>query len=182
MVLHAPEELGLSTLFLDLNSYFASVEQNENPALRGKPVAVVPMMTDSTCAIAASYEAKAYGIKTGTKIYDAKQMCPNLICVLARHDAYVVEDGDHRGEEDNDRQHVEREDEAQLELGQVAEQEGNPLLAVADHAADALADAVEHALTGRQPEHQGGEEDLQTEGETHCSQRDTTTIIRAECG
>ncbi len=89
MVLHAPEELGLSTLFLDLNSYFASVEQNENPHLRGKPVAVVPMMTDATCAIAASYEAKAYGVKTGTKIYDAKRMCPNLTLVLARHDKYV---------------------------------------------------------------------------------------------
>jgi DNA polymerase IV len=84
-----PEELGLSTLFLDLNSYFASVEQNENPALRGKPVAVVPMMTDATCAIAASYEAKAYGVKTGTKIYDAKKMCPHIILVLARHDMYV---------------------------------------------------------------------------------------------
>lgn len=87
--LHTPEELGLSTLFLDLNSYFASVEQNENPALRGKPVAVVPMMTDATCAIAASYEAKAYGIRTGTKIYDAKRMCPHLILVLARHDIYT---------------------------------------------------------------------------------------------
>ena len=59
---------GLRWLFLDLNSYFASVEQQENPALRGHPVAVVPMETDATCAIAASYEAKAYGIKTGTKI------------------------------------------------------------------------------------------------------------------
>ena len=88
-VLHSPEELGLNTLFLDLNSYFASVEQNERPELRGRPVAVVPMMTDATCAIAASYEAKAYGIRTGTKIYDAKRMCPQLICVLARHDAYV---------------------------------------------------------------------------------------------
>lgn len=87
--MQTPEELGLSTLFLDLNSYFASVEQNENPALRGKPVAVVPMMTDATCAIAASYEAKAYGVKTGTKIYDAKRLCPNLICVLARHDIYT---------------------------------------------------------------------------------------------
>ncbi len=84
-----PEELGLNTLFLDLNSYFASVEQNEHPELRGRPVAVVPMMTDGTCAIAASYEAKAYGVKTGTKIYEAKQMCPNLICVLARHDIYT---------------------------------------------------------------------------------------------
>jgi DNA polymerase IV len=87
--LHTPEELGLNTLFLDLNSYFASVEQNENPALRGKPVAVVPMMTDATCAIAASYEAKAYGVKTGTKIYDAKRMCPHLHLVLARHDIYT---------------------------------------------------------------------------------------------
>ncbi|HEU4837968.1 MAG TPA: impB/mucB/samB family protein [Micavibrio sp.] len=89
MVLHTPEELGLNTLFLDLNSYFASVEQNERPELRGRPVAVVPMMTDATCAIAASYEAKAYGVKTGTKIYDARRMCPNLVCVLARHDKYV---------------------------------------------------------------------------------------------
>ena len=79
----------LRWLFLDLNSFFASCEQDHNPALRGKPVAVVPMMTDGTCAIAASIEAKAYGIKTGTKIYEAKQMCPDLICVLARHDLYV---------------------------------------------------------------------------------------------
>lgn len=79
----------LRWLFLDLNSFFASCEQDHNPALRGKPIAVVPMMSDGTCAIAASYEAKAYGIKTGTKIYEAKQMCPNLICVQARHDLYV---------------------------------------------------------------------------------------------
>jgi DNA polymerase-4 len=76
-------------LFMDLNSYFASVEQQEDPYLRGKPVAVVPMDTPHTCAIAASYEAKAYGIKTGTIIRDAKKMCPNLICVVARHDKYV---------------------------------------------------------------------------------------------
>jgi len=76
-------------LFLDLNSFFASVEQNENPNLRGKPVAVIPSQTDHTCAIAASYEAKAYGVKTGTIIRDAKKMCPNLICVPARHDIYV---------------------------------------------------------------------------------------------
>lgn len=85
--MHAPTNL--KWLFMDLNSYFASVEQQENPSLRGKPVAVVPMPTDSTCAIAASYEAKAYGIKTGTKIYEAKRMCPDLRCVLARHDVYV---------------------------------------------------------------------------------------------
>jgi DNA polymerase-4 len=75
----------LRWLFFDLNSFFASVEQQARPELRGKPIAIVPSMTDSTCAIAASAEAKAYGIKTGTMIYDAKKRCPNLICVLARH-------------------------------------------------------------------------------------------------
>jgi DNA polymerase-4 len=76
-------------LFFDLNSYFASCEQQERPELRGRPVAIVPMPTDYTCAIAASYEAKAYGVKTGTRILDAKRLCPGLVCVLARHDVYV---------------------------------------------------------------------------------------------
>lgn len=83
-------EAGLKWLFLDLNSYFASVEQQENPALRGKPVAVVPMMSNGTCAIAASAEAKLYGVKTGTNVGDAKRMCPNLKLVQARHDIYVA--------------------------------------------------------------------------------------------
>jgi DNA polymerase-4 len=76
-------------LYVDFNSYFASVEQQLNPALRGKPIAVVPVQSDSTSAIAASYEAKAFGIKTGTPIYEAKRMCRGLICVLAQHEAYV---------------------------------------------------------------------------------------------
>src|SRR4051812_17537034 len=76
-------------LYIDFNSYFASVEQQLDPSLRGKPVAVVAVETDSTCAIAASYEAKAYGVKTGTPVHEAKKMCPGLICVLARHEKYV---------------------------------------------------------------------------------------------
>jgi DNA polymerase-4 len=76
-------------LILDFNSYFASVEQQENPKLRGKPIAVVPADTDTTCAIAASYEAKKFGVKTGTRIYEAKRLCPGLILVPARHDLYV---------------------------------------------------------------------------------------------
>lgn len=79
----------LNWLFFDLNSYFASVEQQDNPELRNQPIAVIPSNTDATCAIAASYEAKAFGIKTGTRIYEAKKMCPTLRCVLARHDVYV---------------------------------------------------------------------------------------------
>lgn len=79
----------LRWLYVDFNSFFASVEQQLNPRLRGRPVAVVPVETNATCAIAASYEAKAFGVKTGTPVYEAKKMCPGLICVLARHERYV---------------------------------------------------------------------------------------------
>jgi DNA polymerase-4 len=79
----------LNWLFVDLNSYFASVEQQDRPELRGKPVGVVPMMADTTCCIAASYEAKSHGVKTGTIVADAKRMCPNIILVEARHEIYV---------------------------------------------------------------------------------------------
>jgi len=79
----------LEWLFLDLNGYFASVEQQVNPALRGRPVAVVPVLTDSSCAIATSYEAKAFGVTTGTRIFEAKQRCPDITLVPAHHDLYV---------------------------------------------------------------------------------------------
>ncbi len=80
----------LNWLYLDLNSYFASVEQQLQPKLRNKPIAIVPTITDATCAIAASYEAKSYGIKTGTMIYEAKRLCPELICIQANHENYVT--------------------------------------------------------------------------------------------
>lgn len=79
----------LRWLFLDLNSYFASVEQQMNPSLRGRPVAVAPVDSDATCAIAASYEAKAFGVKTGTPIYEARKLCPGLVVVNAQHNRYV---------------------------------------------------------------------------------------------
>jgi DNA polymerase IV len=79
----------LNWLFVDLNSYFASVEQQVRPELRGRPVAVVPMMADTTVCIAASYEAKAFGVRTGTMVGDAKRMCPGIELVEARHELYV---------------------------------------------------------------------------------------------
>lgn len=66
-------------IFIDMDSFFATAEQQRNPALRGKPVAVCPFVHDSTCVIAASIEAKKYGVKTGTPIPVARQLCPNLI-------------------------------------------------------------------------------------------------------
>src|ERR1039457_3565059 len=80
----------LNWLFVDMNSYFASVEQDARPELRGRPVGIVPMMADTTCCIAASYEAKAFGVKTGTMVADAKRMCPGLVLVEARHELYVA--------------------------------------------------------------------------------------------
>lgn len=83
------ENHDLNWLYIDINSYFASVEQDNKPYLRGKPTIVVPMNTDSTCAIAASYEAKAFGIKTGTKVYEAKKLCKDLKIVEANHKLYT---------------------------------------------------------------------------------------------
>lgn len=79
----------LRTLLLDMNSYFASVEQQLRPELRGRPIAVVPVVADTTCCIAASYEAKKFGIKTGTRVSDAKKMCRGLKIVEARPRLYV---------------------------------------------------------------------------------------------
>jgi len=75
--------------FVDMNAFFASVEQQERPELRGRPIAVVPVKTDSTCAIAASYEAKALGIKTGTPITEALRLCPRIQLVEARPKLYM---------------------------------------------------------------------------------------------
>lgn len=98
---HAKRTEQLRWLYIDFNSYFASVEQQLRPELRGKPVAIVAVETDSTSAIAASYEAKAYGIKTGTPIYEARRICPEIQCVLARHEHYV--DFHHRIQDEVDK-------------------------------------------------------------------------------
>lgn len=84
-----PGPLSLRCLFLDLNSYFASVEQHLDPSIRGKPVAVVPVMAESGCCIAASYEAKAFGVRTGTRVREARKLCPDIILVKAQARRYV---------------------------------------------------------------------------------------------
>lgn len=83
------EKLRLNSMFLDLNSYFASVEQAEDPNLRGRPVGVCPVMADSSFIIAASYEAKRFGVKTGTQIGEAKRLCPEIQLIGARPSVYV---------------------------------------------------------------------------------------------
>lgn len=79
----------LNWLFLDMNSYFASVEQQRRPDLRDRPVAVVPVDAESSCCIAASIEAKRCGVRTGTRVADARKLCPQLVTVQAQPGHYV---------------------------------------------------------------------------------------------
>lgn len=74
-------------LFIDMNSFFASCEQAENPKLRYKPVITIP--TEGSCALSASYEAKAFGVKTGTPEKEARFLCPGLQVVKARPKVYM---------------------------------------------------------------------------------------------
>ncbi len=76
-------------LHIDLNSFFASVEQELHPEWRGRPLAVVPTLADTTMCIAASYEAKALGIKTGTQVGKAKEICPEIVLVEGSHTEYA---------------------------------------------------------------------------------------------
>ncbi len=82
--------MALRYLFIDFDSFFASVEQQLQPRLRGRPVGVVPSLgVETTCCIAASYEAKAFGVKTGTPVREARHLCPGIVFVEANHPAYV---------------------------------------------------------------------------------------------
>ena len=79
----------LRWLFLDLNSYFASVEQELRPELRGRPVAIVPVAAETTCCIAVSYEARLYGLRTGVSVAMARTLCPHVLLVEGRPKVYV---------------------------------------------------------------------------------------------
>jgi len=83
------KSMALNALYVDFNSYFASVDQQCRPELRGKPIGVLAVMAETTCCIAASYEAKAFGIKTGTAVRDARKMCPSIIFVEGGPPLYV---------------------------------------------------------------------------------------------
>jgi DNA polymerase-4 len=73
-----------------MNAFFASCEQQDDPKLRHRPVAVIPTDAETTACIAASYEAKAFGVKTGTPVWEARKLCPGIVCVVANHKRYVV--------------------------------------------------------------------------------------------
>jgi DNA polymerase-4 len=80
----------LRHLFIDMNSFFASCEQQDKPELRDVPLAVIPTGAETTACIAACYRAKAFGVKTGTPVWEARKMCPGIVFVVADHKRYVV--------------------------------------------------------------------------------------------
>ncbi|MEO0393451.1 MAG: hypothetical protein AAF213_09405 [Pseudomonadota bacterium] len=76
-------------MYVDLNCFFASVEQHLDPSLRDKPVGVVPILANGGAVIAACRVAKRHGIKVGTRVAEARELCPGIVFREARHDVYV---------------------------------------------------------------------------------------------
>jgi len=75
---------------IDMNAFFASVEQRDNPALRGKPIAVIGPKK-RTVILTPSYEARNYGVKTGMMLEEGLALCPDLILVRAHNQKYMQE-------------------------------------------------------------------------------------------
>lgn len=75
-------------ILIDMNAFFASIEQLQHPEWRGRALAVTNGK-QGTCVITCSYEARAFGIKTGMRLPEAKRLCPDLVQVPADPDRYV---------------------------------------------------------------------------------------------
>ena len=75
-------------LHIDMDAFFISVEQRDNPALRGKPAAVCGSLSRSVVT-SATYEARPYGIRAGMSTQEAKRRCPQLILVEGNHSKYT---------------------------------------------------------------------------------------------
>ena len=79
----------LRSLIVDFNSFFASCEQQERPELRGRPVGVAPVLAETSCCIAASYDARRRGVQVGTRVDEARRLCPGIAIVEARPALYI---------------------------------------------------------------------------------------------
>ena len=75
-------------LCIDMDAFFASVEQQANPKFRGKPIAVIGS-GGRTVVTTRSYEARKFGVKTGMNIYEAKKLCPHIIFVVGDNEKYT---------------------------------------------------------------------------------------------
>ena len=73
-----PRHWERAILLVDMNAFFASIEQRDRPEWRGRPVAITNGL-QGTCIITCSYEARAFGIRTGMRLKEARERCPELI-------------------------------------------------------------------------------------------------------
>ena len=85
---HCPIIWPRAIVLVDMNAFFASIEQRDRPEWRGRPLAITNG-NQGTCIITCSYEARAYGIKTGMRLKQAHQLCPDLIQCPAHPERYA---------------------------------------------------------------------------------------------
>jgi len=85
---HCPVIWPRAIVLVDMNAFFASIEQRDRPEWRGRPLAITNG-NQGTCIITCSYEARAYGIKTGMRLRQARQLCPELIQCPAHPERYA---------------------------------------------------------------------------------------------
>ena len=76
-------------ILMDMNAFFASVEQLDHPELRGKPIGITNGR-EGTCIITCSYEARAFGIRTGMRLREARERCPHFVVVPSNPHRYVA--------------------------------------------------------------------------------------------
>ena len=86
---YLPPRPSNDTMYIDLNSCFATIEQQARPMLRGRPVAVTNRITPNATIIAASYEAKTFGVKVGMQRFAAEELCPQLVFVETEPSKYI---------------------------------------------------------------------------------------------
>jgi len=79
-----------TVMHVDLNSCFATIEQQANPFLRGKPIVVAAYNSPNGCVVAPSIEAKRYGIKTGMTVRDAKLLYPKIVVRTLDPEKYLA--------------------------------------------------------------------------------------------
>lgn len=75
-------------IHIDMDAFFASVEERDEPSLKGKAIGVIGTNT-RTVLVTASYEARKYGVKTGMNVPEAKAVCPQILLVRANHEKYT---------------------------------------------------------------------------------------------
>jgi len=85
---HCPVIWPRAIVLVDMNAFFASIEQRDRPEWRGRPLAITNG-NQGTCIITCSYEARAYGIKTGMRLKEARRLCPDLIQCPAHPERYA---------------------------------------------------------------------------------------------